>query len=278
MIIIEPLGGLANRMRVIASGLWLKCKLNTELIIVWNVNYELNCPYHLLFEPGDFKIVAKKRNYRYIRSSHQNNAFQNLKSYTLNKFAGIDYCITEKDFPELIWQNKIDITKIACKNIYIQTCQEFGDNMQWFKSFIPIASLQELITRSCSNFSKDTLGIHIRRADHGKAIKHSPLELFVSIMQRVLAARPSVMFFVSTDSIETEVELKRIFGEHIITNEKEITRNTIKGIQDAVVDMYSLASTQKIYGSYWSSFSDIAARIGHIPLEVVQLQLPDDGK
>ena len=35
--------------------------------------------------------------------------------------------------------------------------------------------------------------------------------------------------------------------------------------------MYTLARTQKIYGSFQSSFSDMAAQIGGTPLEILKL-------
>jgi hypothetical protein len=43
---------------------------------------------------------------------------------------------------------------------------------------------------------------------------------------------------------------------------KELNRNSQQGITDAVVDMFCLSKTKYIYGSYWSSFSDIASVIG----------------
>ena len=38
--------------------------------------------------------------------------------------------------------------------------------------------------------------------------------------------------------------------------------------------MYTLARTQKIYGSFQSSFSNIAAQLGRVPLEILKLQAP----
>ena len=35
--------------------------------------------------------------------------------------------------------------------------------------------------------------------------------------------------------------------------------------------MYTLARTQKIYGSFQSSFSEMAAQIGGTPLEILKL-------
>ena len=44
-----------------------------------------------------------------------------------------------------------------------------------------------------------------------------------------------------------------------------------KEIREGVADMYTLARTQKIYGSFQSSFSNIAAQLGRVPLEILKL-------
>ena len=41
------------------------------------------------------------------------------------------------------------------------------------------------------------------------------------------------------------------------------------GIRDGVADMYTLARTQRIYGSFQSTFSEMASQLGGIPLQVL---------
>ena len=43
MIIIQPSGGLCNRMRVINSGWKLARERHDQLKVLWNCNAELNC-------------------------------------------------------------------------------------------------------------------------------------------------------------------------------------------------------------------------------------------
>jgi len=77
-------------------------------------------------------------------------------------------------------------------------------------------------------------------------------------------------FYLATDDKEVEIILMELFPNKILTYEKEFSKTNVQGIQDAMVDLYSLSATYKIYGSYFSSFSDIAARIGNIPLEIIR--------
>ncbi len=89
-------------------------------------------------------------------------------------------------------------------------------------------------------------------------------------MRLELMADPEINFYLATDDLKVETLLINKFPGKIITYKKDYSRATVKGIQDAMVDLYSLANTCKIYGSYFSSFSDMASRIGNIPLIVIR--------
>ena len=270
MIILEPLGGLANRMRVIASGIWLKEKLQTELTVVWNENYELNCSYNLLFEDnGAFSILKKERKYNYIKTSTQTSLTKKISTYIVNKLIGIDYCIQESDLYKIVSKDIYEAVKKP-KITYIQTCQEFGDNLFAFQYFTPVLSIIDKIDSVTNAFTPFTIGIHIRRTDNMNYIKYSPLDLFINEMKKELGTQKDTTFFLCTDDQEVEDTIITIFGEKVITYKKKISRQTSRGMQDAVVDLYCLSKTQKILGSYWSSFAEIASRFNNIELNVLK--------
>ena len=50
-ITFVPIGGLANRMRTIASALMLSQQTNSQLNIVWFKDWALYAPFGMLFEP-----------------------------------------------------------------------------------------------------------------------------------------------------------------------------------------------------------------------------------
>lgn len=269
LIIVEPFGGLANRMRVIASGLWLKNKVNGNLLVIWVSDECINCPYELIFESNEnIKTIRENPCIKHVKETSKATLAANI----INKFIGIDYCIKERDFLDLIWPGKLDILAIASssKVIYIQTCEEFGDNLFAFKSFNPIPQIREQVDRLSRTFTKSTIGIHIRRTDHALSIENSPLPLFIEKMQHEIVVNKETNFFLATDDSAVEKNMFNVFGPKIITHKKEISRQTIKGIQDAAVDLYCLSKTSKIVGSYWSSFSEVASKINQINLEVIQ--------
>ena len=58
MLIIQPIGGLCNRMRAINSARMLAEKRQEKLTVIWFVNPELGCPFEKIFEPTDaFKVI-----------------------------------------------------------------------------------------------------------------------------------------------------------------------------------------------------------------------------
>ena len=76
----------------------------------------------------------------------------------------------------------------------------------------------------------------------------------------------------SIESIQQKEEKKRltaIFTDRIITSPYKADRDSVQGMKNALVELYILAATRKIMGSAKSSFSLIASKIGHNPLELV---------
>lgn len=271
MIIVEPSFGLANRMRVIASCIRLNSKLNKEVTIAWQQVAELNCPYEDLFMPlPGLNVINKPGFYAWIKATQQSNTLKKVSAAVINSLLGIDYCIkfnplgneVHKESEAAIFENVA-----RYKNIYIKTCGEFGEKDDVYQLFRPIEELQQRIDERVSRYSGNTIGLHIRRSDHRDAIANSPLESFFTLIDQEIARSSETTFYLSTDDHTTELQLKQKYGKRIMTYEKDFSRNSSQGIKDALVDLYCLANTRKIYGSFNSSFSDIASRIYGIEIE-----------
>ena len=95
MVIIQPSGGLCNRMRVINSSLELAKRKNAKLLVLWYVADELNAPFESLFQPVDeFKVInftslkdLRKLWYQLTARTRVNNADieNNTTNGTLNQ-------------------------------------------------------------------------------------------------------------------------------------------------------------------------------------------------
>ena len=255
-IFIEPIGGLANRMRMIASYIEFAEKNGLDVSCVWNINNELGASFHSLFRDTDrVRFVSDKKLKLY--SSNQKNLLKRWVVKCLNKCNGFHFVVKDSDIA--IYGDNLE--GILSK----QVCMYVTD----FSMFIPNYELQSIIDTYCEQFTMNTIGLHIRRTDNVLSIEKSPLSLFENAIQKELLVDAKTKFYVTSDDETVEKSLKEKFADKVIIREKQYGREDEQGIKDAVIDLYLLSKTKKIYGSYWSSFSDIASRIGQIPLLVL---------
>lgn len=268
MITLKTYGGLANRMRVIDSTYQVARVKHDSVKVIWEMSHELNCSFFRLFNPlHEFEL---KEFYTPRLLKKANNGLKNiLRKVNINLPLGYDKYILDKDI-EIAKENK-NVPELFNQtgSIYLNTVHQFYTNKDSFSYLKPIQELEDKIQKIKSQFSVNTIGIHIRRADNALSIQHSPIEDFISEMNSLIEKEPQTKFFLATDSISEEKELKKIFPNRIITLEKELSRNSEKGIQDALIDLYCLSNTKKIIGSYYSSFSEVAAQINRIPLQLI---------
>jgi len=257
-------------MRVIDSAYQVSKKTGHDLEVIWEMSYDLNCSFFQLFEkPGVFPV---KEFYipRYVNSLKR----RIIKFFRLagGKFpAGYNRYVFNSHIEWHKENNSIPELFPKGEKIYISTVHQFEEGPDSYNYFKPIKKIEEILNEIKTQFTGHTIGIHIRRTDNKMSIQNSPREAFVDKMQEAVNDHADAKFFLATDSADEEQYLKQTFPDKIITYEKELSRNSEKGIQDALVDLYCLSSTNKIFGSFYSSFSEVAAQIGNIPLEIINI-------
>ena len=252
MLIIQPIGGLCNRMRAINSARILAKKRGQSLKVIWNVNAELGCPFEELFEtPKDFTVMNIHSKWNPLKLFYQLTGKQLGNEEIREKRDG-------GNLPESF------VTALP-KRLYIATEEHFFVNHD-YSCFVPTREIREKIDTICRQFSSHNTGVHIRRTDNGPAISKSSTQAFLSSMEKALAAHPDTMFYLATDDMREEAALRKAFPGRIISNEtRNLSRDSIDGIKDALLDLMCLSRTDQIIGSYFSSFTDIAADLRGIP-------------
>lgn len=267
ILTLLPTSGLCNRMRAIDSGLSFGLKYNYKIKVLWVRDSDLNCPFESLFQPiklNIFNILEYSKLPLQYRLLFKDTKVSNLLASTL-----YDKVIFKKQFKYLI-EDEYDFNSLAKhKRVFLQSLSRFYPNPEMYSLFIPIDELQEKINTRTRTFSDYTIGIHIRRTDHEKSIQFSPTELFIKYMELELSRNPITMFYLASDSNLVKEELISKFPDRIITSFDNSGRNSTEGIQEGLIDLYSLSKTRKILGSYYSSFSETAAHIGGIELTTV---------
>lgn len=282
MIFLKPVGGLCNRMRAIDSMISLCEEHGQNLTIIWLKTQDLNCDFKDLFLPIrsrkiKIRLVRSKFIYRLIlklvagKDVIKNVFFENIysKNRILNKDLPIGVADKESTF------KIIEITRELFsknpKSLLIESCYRHAPVKEnSYSSFQPITEISRMIKSKINEF-RDTFGIHIRRTDHVRSIETTTDEKVIKLIRGLLQEDPQYTFFLATDCQLTKNNLLKEFGENIITNfDLSFDRNKKDSIQFAVLDLYCLAETKRIYGSFYSSYSEVAAAINNIENVVIQ--------
>lgn len=271
---INAIGGLCNRMRAIATASMLASASNRRLRVIWHSSDELRASFNELFcplpdnitlyEPSDVEYalkweVPRKKNL-YASALYQSAVYKAVYSDTSNLigFSGRD---------EVLRQEICSVRG----NILIISGLSIGgydaDRMRLM--FKPSPAVREIIKSRTARFDAHTVGVHIRRTDNVRSIEDSPLHLFVGEMERILQQEPRTRFFLATDDAGVMSDLTVRFGDKIICGDDKVNRNTLRGMMHATADLWALASTSRILGSFYSSFTDLAAVLGDTPLEIM---------
>ena len=249
MFIIQPSGGLCNRMRAINSARALAKRRKEKLIILWYLNPELHAAFEDLFQPiqdPDIKLLNIRslkdpRKLYYQFSAGQRFTDEDIRSH--------------KD-GEKLQESFLQTWK---KKVYLLSCEQFASS-KGYDLFVPTKALQERIENFTKDFAPRCVGVHIRRTDNAISMGKSTTEQFIAEMEKELSAHPESRFFLATDDQREEELLRSRFPGKIISNQtRTIDRDSVAGMHDALLDLYCLAATDKIIGSYWSSFTDTAA-------------------
>lgn len=271
-VIVRPHSGLANRIRVMVSALALSEALNKQLIIVWERAPWLNCEYNDLFMKND-KLNIVPGNWKLgLLNIFKKYGISQKILLRLFKFSKVIY---DEDHKQLFNTEENTIRTIEwLKNlngtIYIKGCEEFLFQREYLQYFLPSAPIREQIELNTKRFNQHTIGIHIRRTDHDLSIETSPLHLFKMQMHTEIESNPEVTFYLATDDREVKNELIDEFGLRIIYYNGILNRTSKEGMIGGIVDLFSLSNASKIYGSFWSAYSEMASKIGNIPLIVLQ--------
>lgn len=281
MIIINPIGGLANRMRALASGVALAKITNQDFRIIWHQDRTLNARFDRLFEiPDSLKgkiIYPGKLTYKLLYSApKRTNLFISALSYV--RFSE-NYLDEDGRIYSLFKVGNYNKTMFEVafrhrdKKLYIQSGSTFYDfsRPHLLSLFKPLATIQENIDARLHELGDDRIGIHIRRTDHVQAIKHSPDELFYSQINHLGAKRERAIFYLATDDEPTKQRFAAKYGNRLIFNERKADRNSEAGIRDAVTELFVLAGCRNVIGSSYSSFPQLAAFLGGIPLTRLSL-------
>jgi hypothetical protein len=277
MIIVKPTGGLCNRLRVINSAIhYGKLNNGKRIYINWAKNNDINADYESLFIANDYLRLIKKSHILNYFTSRDIQPISSSVSDIKKNIVGL--WASQYEYYDDFALEKFDYDSGVIKlnrNIVLNTCYPLYRYKPEINNFYLLKPVQYLQCKINSILSKNQdniiYGMHIRRTDNANSINVSKTDLFIEKAERLIKSDSNLFIYLSTDDYSIQRNFIDLFGHRILILEnKDFSRNTLKGIEDAVIDLFILSNSVKIYGSYYSSFSEVASWINDTPLEIIQ--------
>lgn len=231
-IFLQVCAGLANRLRATVSGIRAAEELGCDITISWTKEAVFGATWTDLFESD----LAP-----WIR-------------FTDEPIKGAKICLTAEDFAKVKDQEEILIKSYGC----FQPMDAKWRN--WLRRFRPLPKLM-------GAFSPRAVGVHIRRTDNATSCLSSPTPAFHAAMN---SFPPTTHFFLATDDpVERKALMESYPGRIIVYPTTCYHRDLKEGIEQGFREFLALASCSEILGSVGSSFSEMAAVYGGVPLRLI---------
>jgi len=240
-IILRVQGGFANRLRAIVSAVLWAQDIDATLEIFWPVEVgHMPCKLDDLIDSRSIDRLT------YVHNGYLSRAHQILNAEDMRTVMSLGEEIRIESYsefhPDLIARSVRGLE--ALRKIRIMKYLE--DIAETFRF-------------------TNTVGIHIRRTDHVKCIKASPLEAFIDCVKGVLEER-DVKFYLATDDIDVKNMFISRWGDAIVSPITSLGRRSVEQQQNGIIEWLLLQKCSKIYASAGSSFSELAALRAGIPL------------
>ena len=268
-MIIEPGGGLGNRLLTISSAFNLAkdCGIN-DIILLWRNNNECGCDFEDVLDR--MPMPCKVKTLHFGKESYK-DLFKRgrILSILYKIFHGIFYKIFRewaKGFQLPIYQDMPTEEQMALKD-WVLNCGHKKVYIEGYYTFYGNLDLSDVkfnkeLVRKAESF-KCNVGaydaMHIRRTDNAVAIKNSPTELFYQKIEDLLGIDSNRRIYIATDDKSILDDLKKRYSGNIISAAKEASsRSDSEGMKFALYEMLILAGADTIYASYGSTFTVIA--------------------
>ena len=286
-IVLVPLGGLCNRLRAIQSAIALAQDMQAPLRIVWLRDSGLNARFTDLFEPLTSQVLPAGRRIP-LSLSDSSDVFRyavptryNLRLPLLWQRLAFDVRLSEAYLCQLLKhpsykEHPLETLRPRLRGkVLIHTGLGFypSDDTLLPHLFVPSDDVQTLLASRLPLLTPHTVGLHIRRTDNQMSVLHSPLTAFESAMAADIARDPETVFYLATDDASVADALAANHPGRILTAPYQTAvgetstsktssrgfyagRADVRGMQEAVAELFTLMACPRFHGSYWSSFSD----------------------
>ena len=251
ILCIEPMFGLGNRLRAIASAYSIAKANNYLLKILWVPDCHCDIEFNELFK----------------------NNFMLLKSIDLSNFKKYNYYEVENP------NGKGEYIDTNYKKIYVKSNCVLSNkhSFEYFNEFFNILIPSDDVASKLIDTS-NMIGVHCRMGgganqENVKAdkldnwtnqeqldmIKYrnlSHVDYFINMINEELLKNFNQKIYVACDLPSSYEKLERIYGDKIVKLNRNSYNRDKTEIIEGLADMINLSKCYKFYGSFWSSFSE----------------------
>jgi len=236
ILVVELHGGLCNRLRVLLCAIAYSEATNRELLIYWSKDNNFAIPLKALWR-------------------HEYQEIGKVSARLLGLLTGRQYENHQIDL-------QVDDSIMYVNTIHSFCVEEFQYPLASYLSRLSLVNpIKEMIEIYSPQFFEGNtiVGVSVRSTQASvKTLEFSPPEWFVTRINQIYEQFPYVRFFLSTDSREVSNKIRSGTRATIYELPKNYRYNQKDGVREAVCDLYLLAKSSYILGSYWSSFSEMA--------------------
>lgn len=294
-VIIDAKNGLGNRLRALCSAMSVAASIHRRVLLIWHPDLHCNCSFNKLYaqplpfslleeeiprvnmsstwfqtynymrpEPGaikDEEIFVDPRRHLYFKSgfimNHYRGQWRFAQRYLQPPFLPppvpevAKRLVTDRSVVGLHVRNVFDAPRDAASaNDSVGSAAIDGAEKEYGKS----GTEQLLKWRSASHWSNFVTKMKEMTEEHA-ASHPAPLH-------------PPLRFYLAADSAEAYEGLVKRFGtETVMMTRRECGEGRCdfrdcESMMYSLVDMMNLARTKLILGSGYSSYSEVAARMG----------------
>ena len=241
-------GGLCNRLRSLTSAQFLCARRGATLCLIWNARPECPAEFKSLFEVPAGIVLGDP-------GTSANTTYWDL---------GLGWATPE-------YYRRVFLPELAPQEMLARV-------RPYVQGLRPVRGIRDRIEDHAKHWPAGIVGVHVRRTDHSRPTAQGrkftrDIPSDAALLRRLNALPPERSFFVAADNPDSMRLLEDAYPGRVYSHPKRwlhAWRQT--GVADAVVDLYCLARTSRIVGTFYSSFSEYAALLGSLPIEYVDAE------
>ncbi len=251
-IISAAHGGLSNRIKCLISSIDITRRTGRKILLYWAKNKDCNSTFSELFE-NKIPEIKKEELMKILKSqdvkiiSEGENILSQDKKYIINELPIFFFVDKEKHHPFYKIPKKTRLKIIR---------------------YLKELEIKKSIREKVGIFYKKKLegrivGVHIRKGDfvfiENGVGNVSSEEMFIKNIKEESLKNKGTNFFLATEDLRTEKTIREIFDNKIIVYPKETAAREEEGsVKEALIEMLLLSKTEKILGTFKSSFTEMA--------------------